>query len=78
VLIAAGVTPMWASALVVGAGDNAPSVIQTQNCLQQVNITKPSGAGVSLNTYSQIDVPKQGVIVNHSPTLTNTQQAGYI
>ncbi|MBE0628387.1 MAG: filamentous hemagglutinin N-terminal domain-containing protein, partial [Burkholderia vietnamiensis] len=78
VLVAAGVTPMWANAQVVGAGANAPSVIQTQNGLQQVNITKPSGAGVSLNTYSQFDVPKPGVIVNNSPTLTNTQQAGYI
>ncbi|WP_244321898.1 hemagglutinin repeat-containing protein [Burkholderia reimsis] len=78
VLIAAGVAPMWATAQVVGAGANAPSVIQTQNGLQQVNITKPSGAGVSLNTYSQFDVPKQGVIVNNSPTLTSTQQAGYV
>ncbi|WP_244138120.1 hemagglutinin repeat-containing protein [Burkholderia vietnamiensis] len=78
VLVAAGVTPMWANAQVVGAGANAPSVIQTQNGLQQVNITKPSGAGVSMNTYSQFDVPKPGVIVNNSPTLTNTQQAGYI
>ncbi|CAG9257945.1 tRNA nuclease CdiA-2 [Burkholderia diffusa] len=78
VLVAAGVLPMWASAQVVGAGANAPSVIQTQSGLQQVNITKPSGAGVSLNTYSQFDVPRQGVIVNNSPTLTNTQQAGYI
>ncbi|WP_249172943.1 hemagglutinin repeat-containing protein [Burkholderia vietnamiensis] len=78
VLVAAGITPMWANAQVVGAGANAPSVIQTQNGLQQVNITKPSGAGVSLNTYSQFDVPKPGVIVNNSPTLTNTQQAGYI
>ncbi|WP_279613407.1 hemagglutinin repeat-containing protein [Burkholderia sp. BCC0405] len=77
-LLAAGMTPMWSSAQVVGAGANAPSVIQTQNGLQQVNITKPSGAGVSLNTYSQFDVPKQGVIVNNSPVLTNTQQAGYI
>ncbi|WP_227791675.1 hemagglutinin repeat-containing protein [Burkholderia sp. BE17] len=78
VLIAAGVAPMWATAQVVGAGANAPSVIQTQNGLQQVNITKPSGAGVSLNNYSQFDVPKQGVIVNNSPTLTSTQQAGYV
>ncbi|WP_423380296.1 hemagglutinin repeat-containing protein [Burkholderia sp. LMG 32019] len=77
-LIVSGVAPMWVNAQVVGAGANAPSVIQTQNGLQQVNITKPSGAGVSLNTYSQFDVPKQGVIVNNSPTLTNTQQAGYI
>ncbi|WP_241019568.1 hemagglutinin repeat-containing protein [Burkholderia sp. Ac-20345] len=77
-LMAAGMMPTWSSAQVVGAGANAPSVIQTQNGLQQVNITKPSSAGVSLNTYSQFDVPKQGVIVNNSPTLTNTQQAGYI
>ncbi len=78
VLIGSGVAPMWVNAQVVGAGANAPLVIQTQNGLQQVNITKPSGAGVSLNTYSQFDVPKQGVIVNNSPVLTNTQQAGYI
>ncbi|WP_244321883.1 hemagglutinin repeat-containing protein [Burkholderia reimsis] len=78
VLIAAGIAPMWADAQVVGAGANAPSVIQTQNGIQQVNINKPSGAGVSLNTYSQFDVPKQGVIVNNSPTLTSTQQAGYV
>ncbi len=77
-LIVSGVAPMWVNAQVVGAGANAPSVIQTQNGLQQVNITKPSGAGVSLNTYSQFDVPKAGVIVNNSATLTNTQQAGYI
>ncbi|WP_080414442.1 hemagglutinin repeat-containing protein [Burkholderia ubonensis] len=77
-LIVSGVVPTWVNAQVVGAGANAPSVIQTQNGLQQVNITKPSGAGVSLNTYSQFDVPKVGVIVNNSPTLTNTQQAGYI
>ncbi|WP_080492923.1 hemagglutinin repeat-containing protein [Burkholderia ubonensis] len=77
-LIVSGVVPTWVNAQVVGAGANAPSVIQTQNGLQQVNITKPSGAGVSLNTYSQFDVPRVGVIVNNSPTLTNTQQAGYI
>ncbi|WGS43226.1 hemagglutinin repeat-containing protein [Burkholderia sp. JSH-S8] len=77
-LIVSGVAPMWVNAQVVGAGANAPSVIQTQSGLQQVNITKPSGAGVSLNTYSQFDVPKAGVIVNNSATLTNTQQAGYI
>ncbi|KVU84298.1 cell surface protein [Burkholderia ubonensis] len=77
-LIVSGVVPTWVNAQVVGTGANAPSVIQTQNGLQQVNITKPSGAGVSLNTYSQFDVPKVGVIVNNSPTLTNTQQAGYI
>ncbi|WP_156440541.1 hemagglutinin repeat-containing protein [Burkholderia sp. MSMB1072] len=77
-LIAAGAIPMWAQAQIVGAGSNAPSVIQTPNGLPQVNINKPGGAGVSLNTYNQFDVQKNGAILNNSPTIVNTQQAGYI
>ncbi|WP_230939471.1 hemagglutinin repeat-containing protein [Burkholderia diffusa] len=78
VLVAAGATPMWANAQIVGAGANAPSVIQTQNGLPQVNINKPGNAGVSLNTYNQFDVSKSGAILNNSPTIVNTQQAGMI
>ncbi|MBY8610528.1 contact-dependent inhibition toxin BcpA [Burkholderia arboris] len=78
VLIAAGAMPMWVHAQIVGAGPNAPSVIQTPNGLPQVNINKPGGAGVSLNTYNQFDVQKNGAILNNSPTIVNTQQAGYI
>ncbi|WP_080433649.1 hemagglutinin repeat-containing protein [Burkholderia ubonensis] len=77
-LIAAGAMPMWAHAQIVGARPNAPSVIQTPNGLPQVNINKPSAAGVSLNTYNQFDVQKNGAILNNSPTIVNTQQAGYI
>lgn len=77
-LIAAGAMPMWAHAQIVGAGANAPSVVQTPNGLPQVNINRPSGAGVSLNTYNQFDVQKNGAILNNSPTIVNTQQAGYI
>ncbi|WGS43445.1 hemagglutinin repeat-containing protein [Burkholderia sp. JSH-S8] len=77
-LIAAGAMPMWVHAQIVGAGPNAPSVIQTPNGLPQVNINKPGGAGVSLNTYNQFDVQKNGAILNNSPTIVNTQQAGYI
>ncbi|WP_322026758.1 hemagglutinin repeat-containing protein [Burkholderia sp. BCC1977] len=78
VLVVAGATPMWANAQIVGAGANAPSVIQTQNGLPQVNINKPGNAGVSLNTYNQFDVSKSGAILNNSPTIVNTQQAGMI
>ncbi len=77
-LLAAGAMPLLGEAQVVGAGANAPKVVQTANGLPQVNINKPSAAGVSLNTYSQFDVQKPGVIVNNSPVMTNTQQAGYI
>nr|WP_174989176.1 hemagglutinin repeat-containing protein [Burkholderia lata] len=78
VLVAAGATPMWANAQIVGGGAHAPSVIQTQNGLPQVNINKPGSAGVSLNTYNQFDVQKPGAILNNSPTIVNTQQAGMI
>jgi hypothetical protein len=45
----------------------APSVIQTANGLQQVNINKPAtAAGVSVNTYSQFNVPQGGVVLNNS------------
>ncbi|VWC91690.1 Large exoprotein involved in heme utilization or adhesion [Burkholderia contaminans] len=78
VLVAAGATPMLANAQIVGGGAHAPSVIQTQNGLPQVNINKPGNAGVSLNTYNQFDVQKPGAIINNSPTIVNTQQAGMI
>ncbi|WP_232443013.1 hemagglutinin repeat-containing protein [Burkholderia ubonensis] len=78
VLVAAGATPMWANAQIVSGGAHAPSVIQTQNGLPQVNINKPGNAGVSLNTYNQFDVSKSGAILNNSPTIVNTQQAGMI
>jgi len=73
--------PMVSVAQVVAdpnAGANRPNVGQTANGLTQVDITRPSGAGVSTNAYTQFNVPKPGIILNNSPTITNTQQAGYI
>ncbi|MFP3568286.1 filamentous hemagglutinin N-terminal domain-containing protein [Paraburkholderia sp. SIMBA_030] len=69
---------MSVHAQIVAGGANAPSVIQTQNGIPQVNISRPSGAGVSLNTYGQFDVQKNGAILNNSPTIVSTQQAGQI
>ncbi|SIO72525.1 filamentous hemagglutinin [Burkholderia sp. GAS332] len=70
--------PMPAHAQIVPGGANAPSVIQAPNGLPQVNINRPSSAGVSLNTYGQFDVQKPGAILNNSPVITGTQQAGQI
>ncbi|WP_421377165.1 hemagglutinin repeat-containing protein [Paraburkholderia sp. DD10] len=78
VLLLAGITPVLVEAQVVAGGAQAPRVIQTPNGIQQVNINRPSSSGVSHNTYSQFDVPKSGVVLNNSPTIVNTQQAGYI
>ncbi|WP_150739181.1 hemagglutinin repeat-containing protein [Pandoraea anapnoica] len=75
-LAALGTTP--AHAQVAAAGNLPPSVIQTANGLQQVDINTPSAAGVSQNTYSQFDVPQAGVILNNASTMTQTQQAGMI
>ncbi|MCL4671128.1 hemagglutinin repeat-containing protein [Burkholderia pseudomallei] len=78
VLVAAGVMPIWADAQVVAGGAHAPSVIQTQNGLQQVNINRPGSSGVSMNTYNQFDVPKPGIILNNSPINVQTQLGGII
>ncbi|WP_080495349.1 hemagglutinin repeat-containing protein [Burkholderia ubonensis] len=70
--------PLPSSAQIAPTPGANTHVIQTQNGLPQVNIAAPSGAGVSVNTYNQFDVQKNGAILNNSPTIVQTQQAGYI
>ncbi|SEP47845.1 filamentous hemagglutinin, partial [Propionispora vibrioides] len=60
------------------AEPNRPKVETTQNGTPIVQITAPSAAGVSRNIYSQFNVDPQGLILNNSQTLTQTQLAGYI
>ncbi|WP_343656073.1 hemagglutinin repeat-containing protein [Paraburkholderia caribensis] len=71
-------SPLMAGAQIAPGGAHAPGVVTTQNGIPQVNINKPSGAGVSMNTYGQFDVQKNGAILNNSPVIVSTQQAGYI
>ncbi|MCG5076749.1 hemagglutinin repeat-containing protein [Paraburkholderia tagetis] len=73
-----GALPVLCVAQIVMGGTHAPNVIQTQNGLDQININRPSGAGVSVNTYSRFDVQSRGAILNNSPTIVQTQQAGTI
>ncbi|MHA6882568.1 ESPR domain-containing protein, partial [Ralstonia pseudosolanacearum] len=56
--------PYTVQAQVVAAPGSGAQVIQTQNGLQQVNVARPNGSGVSLNTYTQFSVPSQGTILN--------------
>jgi filamentous hemagglutinin len=60
------------------AGAQGPIVGQTQNGIPQVDITAPSGAGVSRNAYVQFDVPQSGAILNNSSAIVQTLQAGLI
>ncbi|SAL55004.1 filamentous hemagglutinin outer membrane protein [Caballeronia cordobensis] len=73
-----GSASMVGYAQIVAAPGSGAQVIQTQNGLNQVNVARPSSAGVSVNTFSQFDVQRQGAILNNSPTIVQTQQAGYI
>ncbi|WP_081053941.1 hemagglutinin repeat-containing protein [Burkholderia territorii] len=73
-----GMLPAVSGAQIVPTPGAATQVIQTPNGLPQVNVAKPSGAGVSVNTYNQFDVQKNGAILNNSATMVQTQQAGWI
>ncbi|MFM2464003.1 hemagglutinin repeat-containing protein [Paraburkholderia sp. RL17-368-BIF-A] len=77
-LVLLGALPAFTVAQIVPGGANAPGVVTTPNGLNQVNINRPSGAGVSVNTYNQFDVQQRGAILNNSPTIVQTQQAGMI
>ncbi|MGY6241785.1 hemagglutinin repeat-containing protein (plasmid) [Burkholderia ambifaria] len=73
-----GMLPVLSDAQIVPTPDTSTQVIQTPNGLPQVNVARPSSAGVSVNTYNQFDVQKPGAILNNSATMVQTQQAGWI
>ncbi|SAL58979.1 filamentous hemagglutinin [Caballeronia terrestris] len=77
-LVLLGALPSWSVAQIVPGGAHAPSVDQTHNGIPQVNINRPSNAGVSMNTYGRFDVQKNGAILNNSPVFVQTQQAGMV
>ncbi|MBR8302342.1 hemagglutinin repeat-containing protein [Burkholderia dolosa] len=70
--------PAVSMAQIVPTPGTTTQVIQTPNGLPQVNVAKPSSAGVSVNTYNQFDVQRAGAILNNSATMVQTQQAGWI
>ena len=55
-----------------------PNIGQTASGIPLVNITTPSAAGVSRNTYSQFDVDRQGAILNNSRANAQTQLGGWV
>ncbi|WP_175894762.1 hemagglutinin repeat-containing protein [Burkholderia pseudomultivorans] len=75
---ALGMLPAPSGAQIVPTPGTGTQVIQTPNGLPQVNVARPSNAGVSVNTYNQFDVQKAGAILNNSATMVQTQQAGWI
>ncbi|MGL5632553.1 MAG: hypothetical protein ACRDD3_09330 [Azovibrio sp.] len=71
--------PPMAYAQVVAAGvGNRPVVDTAANGMPVIQIVAPNKAGVSHNQYQHYNVGQQGLILNNSGKIVNTQQAGYI
>jgi filamentous hemagglutinin len=74
------VMPAQAQVVVDGSAPagQRPTIGAAGNGAPVVDITTPSGAGVSRNTYTQFDVDKRGVILNNGVTNSQTQLGGWI
>ncbi|MEK6422626.1 MAG: hemagglutinin repeat-containing protein [Burkholderia gladioli] len=73
-----GMLPALSDAQIVATPGTGTQVIHTPNGLPQVDVARPSSAGVSVNTYHRFDVQPAGAILNNSATMVRTQQAGWI
>ncbi|MFN7121689.1 MAG: hemagglutinin repeat-containing protein, partial [Hydrogenophaga sp.] len=82
-LLAVGSALLWPAQAQISAdpaapGTQRPTVLNAANGVPLVNITTPSAAGVSRNTYRQFDVNAQGAILNNSRTDVQTQLGGWV
>lgn len=82
-LIAFVVQPIAATAQIISAttgtaGTSGPNVGAAQNGVPVVQIKAPSAAGVSHNQYDIYSPTAQGVVLNNSPIVVQTQLAGFI
>jgi filamentous hemagglutinin len=59
-------------------GNQRPTVLGTPDSAPLINITTPSAAGVSRNTYTNFSVDSHGAVLNNSRTNTQSQLAGAI
>ncbi|WHZ11507.1 MAG: Putative large exoprotein involved in heme utilization or adhesion of ShlA/HecA/FhaA family [Burkholderiaceae bacterium] len=59
-------------------GTRQATVLNAGNGVPLVNIQTPNAAGVSMNSYSQFDVQKNGAVLNNSRTNAQTQLGGWV
>ena len=55
-----------------------PIVLQTSNGLPQIDITAPTAAGVSRNSFKQFDIDAGGAIINNGRTASLTELGGWV
>lgn len=60
------------------ASNHQPTIDAAGNGVPIVQITAPSASGVSMNKYGQFNISNNGLILNNSQQITNTQLSGYI
>ncbi|AOS80571.1 hypothetical protein Q5W_17155 [Hydrogenophaga sp. PBC] len=59
-------------------GSQRPTILSVGGGVPLINITTPSAAGVSRNTYRQFDVSSSGAILNNSRTGAQSQLGGAV
>ncbi|MFJ2990942.1 hemagglutinin repeat-containing protein [Collimonas sp. NPDC087041] len=60
------------------AGSRRPTITTAPNGVPLVQITKPNSSGLSHNQFSQLAIDSKGVVLGNSPTVVNSQLAGYV
>ncbi|HET8763824.1 MAG TPA: filamentous hemagglutinin N-terminal domain-containing protein, partial [Rhodanobacter sp.] len=70
--------PTGQAQTVVTDGGTRTGVVAAPNGVPVVDIAAPNGKGLSHNTYQQFNVGSNGLILNNSGAVSNTQLAGYI
>jgi filamentous hemagglutinin family protein len=75
--------PLYGVAADLSVDANAPASQQpildrAGNNVPIVQITRPTGAGVSMNRYGNFNIGEQGLILNNASQITQTQLGGYV
>lgn len=58
--------------------DQRPVLLRATNGTPQIDITRPSAAGVSVNQFLQFDIDQQGAVVNNGRKASQTAIAGWV
>jgi filamentous hemagglutinin len=77
-LLAAGAAPAQITGAPNVPGHFRPTVLTAPNGVPLINIQTPSRAGVSRNIYNQLNVGKNGAILNNSRVNVQTQLGGFV